>query len=1270
MRFSKNGQRSVLSRVLFLLAFVLAVSLTSFAVEAGVRATVLKQGPWSEAVSSVGARLLEDYGSFVLVELPSGVEVQALTDKGAVADILAGAGRLTLRNGPARTGIVAESSLPASSAAFLIDDYPAGGKGLYIVQFTGPIKDSWRDALTAAGAEIIEYCPEFSYIVRMTPEAFQNLRRAPLSLKSGGVAPVEWTGLYQPAYKFDPDLVDRGGEIPVSVTVLDTAEGRKLLSTILERAKPIQAPTRIPPYLSFKVQLPAAWIPELALEPELYRIDRWQPPELFDEPGAFNVAGQRVNGEVAGFGLAGKPYLDWLLQKGFSAGRLSDFIVDVADTGLDKGNRAGTPWHKDLLAADGTTPRVAYVRDWTTDAGGSNDGVDGNGHGTNCAGIVGALNQDSGTGTGTVSSTGYHFGLGVAPFVRLGGSKVFNFAGAWDLTGTYTQLIENAWNQGARISSNSWGDIGNIYTADCREYDQLVRDAAPGTPGNQPMVVLFAAGNAGPWWGSVGPPGTAKNTITLGAAENWWPSYSTLGWPAAHQNTPGDDIVYYSSRGLTYDGRIKPDLAAIAHGWLSLRGQYLQKSCSAPFDSADPNLYCSFNGTSAATPAAAGAAALVYQYALDHWGGPPSPALLKAALVASARDLAGGIDCQAKDGTGPLQKSINNPSQGWGLIDTGRFLDGTPIYKIDQSVVFGETGAFHRLTLKIADPEKPVRVALVWTDAPGNISGAATKNDLNLEVVREGRLYRGNAFYLGRAAEGGPADWLNNIEEVGFLAGTSGQFEITVRAANINDDGVPGNDDLTDQDFALFVYNATACAALPDAPTGLSVQTAGPNQVRAAWNGVPGATGYLLLRSTVPGGPYTFAAHTAAGVTTAVDAAVSGGTTYFYVVRAENGCESINSSEAPVAATGECRLAPVFDGLQAVTDNVKLTCEVGLQWNPATVPCGAPVVYEVYRSSWPTFTPTPENRIAAGLTGTGFVDHLNLPFNTPLFYIVRAVNALALVPDGNTRSVYGSALGPVETRRYTAQGLPQPITDNLPDGTTFGVSVPDSGILNDIQLNLDLDHPRPADLYVRLGSPGGSRWAVVHNRSANSIRTTFDQLTAPDGPGNMDNFNGISPRGTWGLRVADQVAEMTGTLNGYSLDINLTLACGPGPTAAPGEVSPAGNLRVARGSGSAVTLSITPALRATDHAVFLGTASLPITSLSWTRAFCGLGTAATLTFDPGTPAPGQLFYFIAAGNDGFYEGSYGPDAHGQDRPEANGLACDFLRVTDRAAPAP
>jgi hypothetical protein len=543
--------------------------------------------------------------------------------------------------------------------------------------------------------------------------------------------------------------------------------------------------------------------------------------------------------------------------------------------------------------------------------------VDGTAHGTNCAGIIGGYNDAAGTGTGQVSTTGYHFGTGVAPAVKLGASKLF----AYDGTGVAfspSAVEDHAYREGARISSNSWGYTSVLEYDDVSFiYDGLVRDASTAA-GLQPMVVLFAASNEGPSPGTVSSPGTAKNVITLGAAENCWPGYSACGWSTAMTDSPGDDIVSYSGRGPVPDGRIKPDLAAIANGWVSTRGEDAGTGCGWPYDTADGLLYRNFNGTSAATPAAAGAAALVYQHALIQWGGPPSPAMVKAVLVASARDMAGGIDCNAGDGSGPAIEPIPNGSQGWGQVDTGRAFDGSPAYRLDQSVVFSGTGQSWSEVLAPADAMQPVRIALVWTDPPSGSYGAPWVNDLDLRVTTDGSTYYGNHLSGGVSATGGSPDTRNNVEVAILPSPGLGDIQIEVVAANIAGDGVPQNGDFTDQDFAVYAYNTTVedCQ-----PTFTGVREAGPSagsecsivlEWDAATTGCAGADlAYTVYRSTDPAFEPSLANQIAAGVSALgyVDAgATDPSQAYTYMVRATDRSTGVTETNTQrlSAMTGSC----------------------------------------------------------------------------------------------------------------------------------------------------------------------------------------------------------------------------------------------------------------------------------------------------------------------------------------------------------------------------
>ena len=433
----------------------------------------------------------------------------------------------------------------------------------------------------------------------------------------------------------------------------------------------------------------------------------------------------------------------------------------------------------------------------------------------------------------------------MAPFVRLGSSVIFD-------PNTFTfpdfeDLQSRAYNDGARISSNSWGaDTGGSYNLDSPRYDSLVRDAQPTgsavpVAGNQQMVIVFAAGNAGPGTNTVGAPGTAKNVITAGASENSH-SHSTANGGNSSIGNDGclipdtgadslNDIISFSSRGPTDDSRKKPDLVAPG---THVTGGVAQAASPGPTGTAlscfaatgvcalsgggvvgDPDnffplgqqFYTTSSGTSHSTPAIAGGAAMVRQFFVNQGATPPSPAMTKAYLMNSARYLTGA---SAND-------TLWSNNQGMGLMDLGFAFDGVARILNDELAadMFTATGQTRTITGSVSDTSRPFRVTLAWTDAPGSTAGNAFRNDLDLTVTVGGNIYKGNVFSGANSITGGTADTRNNVESVFLPAGTAGAFTVTVTAANINSDGVPNNANALDQDFALVVYNATTAAAAP-----------------------------------------------------------------------------------------------------------------------------------------------------------------------------------------------------------------------------------------------------------------------------------------------------------------------------------------------------------------------------------------------------------------------------------------------------------------------
>jgi hypothetical protein len=91
--------------------------------------------------------------------------------------------------------------------------------------------------------------------------------------------------------------------------------------------------------------------------------------------------------------------------------------------------------------------------------------------------------------------------------------------------------------------------------------------------------------------------------------------------------------------------------------------------------------------------------------------------------------------------------------------------------------------------------------------------------------------------------------------------------------------------------------------ALP-APTSVAATSTAPKKATVTWDPVVGATDYLVFESTTSGGPYTSAGKvlaTASPPNTRVFTGLSGGQTYFFVVKAQTATRtSPNSTEAMV----------------------------------------------------------------------------------------------------------------------------------------------------------------------------------------------------------------------------------------------------------------------------------------------------------------------------------------------------------------------------------
>jgi hypothetical protein len=403
-------------------------------------------------------------------------------------------------------------------------------------------------------------------------------------------------------------------------------------------------------------------------------------------------------------------------------------------------------------------------------------------------GAAGSLdNQGHGTHTATTAAGDrgtpllHDFADAIAPGAKIvvqdggyvNGDLCTQFPGA-GCPAKLTPIFEQAYQQGARIHSNSWGDRqGQSLVAPTANYPQSAYDVDAFVWSHPDLLVVFNTGNLGQVVqtprSSLSAPGDAKNTIQVGGTRT--------------QSSDDNTLAFFTLFGPARDGRIKPDLVAPAR---VIAGDFDQDHNPATCDdSRQP-------GTSFASPTVAGSAALVRQYYTDGFyptgaavaanGFAPSAALLKATLIASARavPLRGDI----VTGTKVLALPVPSYEQGWGfpVLDDALYFPGdTRKLQVVDVPLAGGLAKGQSSTVRVdVKPGTPLKAVLVWTDPPGHLAGTSDTtpqlvNDLDLRVTTAA----GTAFGNGSAP-----DRINNVEVVS-LASATGPVTITVSAHDL-----------------------------------------------------------------------------------------------------------------------------------------------------------------------------------------------------------------------------------------------------------------------------------------------------------------------------------------------------------------------------------------------------------------------------------------------------------------------------------------------------
>lgn len=538
-----------------------------------------------------------------------------------------------------------------------------------LIQTSGPLTRAQREELAEFDVQIIEYVPTNTYLCRYAPTDLDVLRALPF---------VEWVNVYMHGFKIAPQLhspsvaAETANLLALGEPETSMSQTPRKINVVLHqgvnaedvRGKIARAARLDPQTLQItpsgvSLTVSPQHLADLAAIDEVRHLEEFTEAKLSNSIAIRLMRADAVHNQVD-------------LQ---GAGQ----IVAICDTGFDLGLTT------DTHPAFNGRVRKLYALGRPASAN------DPDGHGTHVAGSV--------LGDGASATMGGAV-RGAAPKAELVLQSVLDSNG--ELGGLPDSLhdlfLPPYRDDGARVHTNSWGASRPFtfgrYNVWSKEVDEFVWE-------HRDCVICFSAGNEGTDSdangvinsGSITPPATAKNCITVGASESRRPDISKRygdewpqDYPVAPLATDGwadnpQGIAAFSSPGPTRNERIKPDVVAPGTAILS---SHSRAAHVGPFwgASSDP-LFCFMGGTSMATPLVAGCAAVVREHIIKNHNHTPSAALVKALLINGASDLLGQY-IPSEIGV------IPNIAEGFGRVNlqatVGPFPDGVTLSFKDEAV--------------------------------------------------------------------------------------------------------------------------------------------------------------------------------------------------------------------------------------------------------------------------------------------------------------------------------------------------------------------------------------------------------------------------------------------------------------------------------------------------------------------------------------------------------------------------------------------------------
>ncbi|HEX4824913.1 MAG TPA: proprotein convertase P-domain-containing protein, partial [Candidatus Polarisedimenticolaceae bacterium] len=164
--------------------------------------------------------------------------------------------------------------------------------------------------------------------------------------------------------------------------------------------------------------------------------------------------------------------------------------------------------------------------------------------------------------------------------------------------------------------------------------------------------------------------------------------------------------------------------------------------------------------------------------------------------------------------------------------------------------------------------------------------------------------------------------------------------------------------------------------------------------------------------------------------------------------------------------------------------------------------------------------------------------------------------------DTASGAYYSFTTGKISQKDYVSLDTPLPIPDASSNGVISTINVPDATTILDVNVTLTITHTNDSDLTVTLIAPNGTQVPLIVQRggSGDNFTTTVldDEATSSIGTGlapftgtyrpefPLSVLDGMNSAGAWKLKVEDDFAGETGTLNNWKVTITVPpTPCGP-----------------------------------------------------------------------------------------------------------------------------